>query len=466
MSEPILLVEDKDVLREMVAVALKKAGHAVEEAADGTLALQKIRARRFPVILTDLKLPGPSGLDLLRAAKDLDESVAVIVMTAYGSIDDAVVAMKEGALDFIQKPFEIPHLLLLVERALREQDLRRENLLWREEVAARYGLPVLVGEDESLKEVEKAIQRVAPTVATVLLQGESGTGKELFARALHCLSPRRDLPFVTINCGAIPETLVENELFGHEKGAFTSAGSRKIGKVELANRGTLFLDEIADLPPPVQAKLLRVIEEKSFERVGGTQTITVDVRVVAATNRNLREAVEKKLFRDDLYFRLAAFPVEIPPLRVRGHDVLLLANHFLEKYAREFAKPRPELSPSSQQLIQSYEWPGNVRELSNAMERAVILAERGAVEPEDLALGFRRPASAATPPEAFDLRGSLSEAAERAAHAVERAKITQALKEARGHRTLAAEKLAVSTKTLLAKMRALGLESNDKKPAP
>lgn len=457
MSERILVVEDKDVLREMVSTALRKAGHSVEEAPDGKTALAKIRSHRFPVIVTDLKLPGPSGLELLRAAKELDETVAVLVMTAYGSVDEAVAAMKDGALDFLQKPFEIPHLLLLVERALQEQALRRENLLWREEVNSRYGFPAIVGEDESLREVEQAIRRVATTGATVLLEGESGTGKELFARVVHDLSPRRQMPFVTINCAAIPEQLVENELFGHEKGAFTGAGARKVGKAELANRGTLFLDEIAELPLPVQSKLLRLIEEKTFERIGGTQSISVDIRIVAATNRQLREAVEQKLFRDDLYFRLAAFPIKIPPLRERGHDVLLLAKYFAEKFAREFRKPPLELSPACQQLLLSYGWPGNVRELSNAIERAVILADTSTLGPEDLALRFL-PAPNRAAPDGLDLSGSLFEATERAVQAIERAKIARALEESRGNRTLAAEKLNISTKTLLAKMRAHGLD--------
>jgi DNA-binding NtrC family response regulator len=457
MSETILLVEDKEPLREMVSTALIKAGFAVEQAPDGTIALAKIRARRFPVIVTDLKLPGPSGLDLLRAAKELDESVAVIVMTAYGSIEDAVVAMKEGALDFIQKPFEIPHLLLLVDRGLKAQALRRENLLWREESNTRYGFPTLVGEDESIKEVERAIQRVAATSATVLLQGESGTGKELLARVLHDLSARRDAAFVTINCAAIPEHLVENELFGHEKGSFTGAGARKIGRVELADRGTLFLDEIGDLPLSAQAKLLRLIEEKTFERIGGTQSISADLRIVAATNRNLHESVGKKLFRDDLYFRLAAFPVHIPPLRERGRDVLLLADFFLEKHARDFSKSRPELSPACQQLLLSYSWPGNVRELFNAIERALILADSSTLGPEDLVLGFLPSSDREAVPSGFDMNGNLFEVTERAVRAVERAKIEQALEESRGNRTLAAEKLNISTKTLLAKMRSHGL---------
>jgi DNA-binding NtrC family response regulator len=459
MAETILLVEDKDVLREMVRTALVKAGYLVEEAPDGKAALDKIRARRFPLIITDLKLPGPSGLELLRAAKELDESAAVILMTAYGTVDDAVRALKEGALDFIQKPFEVPHLLMLVERALGEQELRRVHTLWRDEMESLYGLPAIVGEDASLQAVEQAIQRVAPTDATVLLEGESGTGKELFARAIHVLSPRRDRPFVTVNCAALPETLIENELFGHEKGAFTGAGARKAGKVEFANHGTLFLDEIGELPLPTQAKLLRLIEEKVFERLGGTQTISVDARIVAATNAHLREAVERGRFRSDLFFRLAAFPVSIPPLCERGQDILRLADYFLRKHAREFRKANLEFSPDARARMLSYAWPGNVRELANAIERAVILADRSVIGPEDLALGFAARAFRAPGENQLDLSGTLKEATERAVKAVGRAKITRALEEAGGNRALAAEKLGISTKALSAKLRELDLES-------
>ncbi|PYV32438.1 MAG: transcriptional regulator [Acidobacteria bacterium] len=459
MPETILLVEDKDVLREMVRTALVKAGHRVEEAHDGKTALEKIRARRFPLIITDLKLPGPSGLDLLRAAKELDESAAVILMTAYGTVDDAVRALKEGALDFIQKPFEVPHLLMLVERALGEQELRRVHTLWRDEMESSYGLPAIVGEDASLKAVEQSIQRVAPTEATVLLEGESGTGKELFARAIHILSPRRDRPFVTVNCAALPETLIENELFGHEKGAFTGAGTRKAGKVEFANHGTLFLDEIGELPLPTQAKLLRLIEEKVFERLGGTQTISVDARIVAATNARLREAVEHGRFRSDLFFRLAAFPVSIPPLRERGEDILALADYFLRKHSREFRKANLQFSPEARTALFSYAWPGNVRELANAIERAVILADNSVIGPEDLALGFAGSSASLPAEKEFDLSGTLSEATERAVKAVERAKISSVLEEVGGNRALAAEKLGISARILSGKLRELGLET-------
>ncbi|HEX3118126.1 MAG TPA: sigma-54 dependent transcriptional regulator, partial [Candidatus Acidoferrum sp.] len=319
--ESLLLVEDKNELRAMLRKALERAGYAVDEAPDGAAAIQKLRARRYLTILTDLKLPGASGLEVLRASKAADATIPVILLTAYGSVEEAVSAMKDGAFDFIQKPVDLDHLKLLVKRATQQQELLRENLLLREEYAARYGFPRIVGEHDSIREVSKQIQRVAATDSTALLLGESGTGKELFARAVHHLSNRREQPFVALNCAAIPEGLVENELFGHEKGAFTGAGARKVGKMDMAHRGTLFLDEIGELPLAIQAKLLRVLEERRFERVGGTQSIDVDVRIVVATNRDLKKHIEDKLFREDLYFRIAAVPMTIPPLRERGEDV-------------------------------------------------------------------------------------------------------------------------------------------------
>src|SRR6201997_1771691 len=293
--EPLLLVEDKTELRAMLRKALERNGFRVEEAADGSAAIQKIRAKRFQMVVTGLKMPGASGLDVLRESKQADATIPVILLTAFGSVEEAVSAMKEGAFDFIQKPVDLDHLKLLVQRATRQQELLRENLVLREEFAARYGFPRIVGESPAIKSVSQQLQKVAPTDATVLLLGESGTGKELFARAVHHLSNRREHPFVALNCAAIPEGLVENELFGHERGAYTGAGARKVGKMELANRGTIFLDEIAELPLGTQAKLLRVLEERSFERVGGTQMVEIDVRILAATNKDLREAVTAKV---------------------------------------------------------------------------------------------------------------------------------------------------------------------------
>jgi len=460
--ESLLLVEDKNELRAMLRKALERAGYTVEEAPDGTAAIQKIRARRYLLVVTDLKLPGASGIDVLRATKNADATIPVILLTAYGSVEEAVTAMKEGAFDFLQKPVDLDHLKLLVERAARQQELLRENLLLREEFAARYGFPRIVGEHASIREVSQQIQRVAGTDSTVLLLGESGTGKELFARAVHHLSPRREQPFVALNCAAIPEGLVENELFGHEKGAFTGAGARKVGKMDLAHRGTLFLDEIGELPMAIQAKLLRVLEERQFERVGGTQSIDVDVRIVVATNRDLRKRIEEKLFREDLYFRIAAVPLTIPPLRERGNDVLLLADSFLEKFSREFGKSGLKLSRDASERLAAYPWPGNVRELQNTMERAVILADGAGITAQSLQLPASRPEANRMPagmlPENFSWEGSLESVTERAVAHVERAVIESALRECKWNKTRAAEKLGVSPKTLLSKMRAAGME--------
>jgi len=460
--ESLLLVEDKNELRAMLRKALERAGYVVEEAPDGTAAVQKVRARRYQMVITDLKLPGASGLDVLRATKQADATIPVILLTAFGSVEEAVTAMKEGAFDFLQKPVDLEHLKLLVKRAAQQQELLRENLLLREEYASRYGFPRIVGEDASIREVSQQIQRVAGTDSTALLLGESGTGKELFARAIHHLSPRREQPFVALNCAAIPEGLVENELFGHERGAFTGAGARKIGKMDLAHRGTLFLDEIGELPLAIQAKLLRVLEERRFERVGGTQSIEVDVRIVVATNRDLQKLIEQKLFREDLYFRIAAVPMTIPALRLRGNDVLLLAQHFLDKFSREFAKPGLELSDDANQRLLSYRWPGNVRELQNTLERAVILADGLSIHADGLQLLPARPDADSLPagmlPENFNWEGSLEEVTGRAVTHVERVVLESALRECQWNKTRAAERLGVSPKTLLAKLRSAGLE--------
>jgi DNA-binding NtrC family response regulator len=460
--ESLLLVEDKNELRAMLRKALERAGYEVDEAPDGTAAVQKVRARRYQMIITDLKLPGASGLDVLRATKQADATIPVILLTAFGSVEEAVTAMKEGAFDFLQKPVDLEHLKLLVKRAAQQQELLRENLLLREEYSARYGFPRIVGEHASIREVSQQIQRVAGTDSTALLLGESGTGKELFARAIHHLSPRREQPFVALNCAAIPEGLVENELFGHERGAFTGAGARKVGKMDLAHRGTLFLDEIGELPLAIQAKLLRVLEERRFERVGGTQSIEVDVRIVVATNRDLQKLIEQKLFREDLYFRIAAVPMTIPALRLRGNDVLLLAAHFLEKFSREFAKPGLELSEDANERLLNYRWPGNVRELQNTLERAVILADGLSIHADGLQLPSARPDTESLPtgmlPDNFSWEGSLDEVTGRAVTHIERVLLESALRECQWNKTRAAEKLGVSPKTLLAKLRSAGLE--------
>lgn len=446
----------------MLRRALEKAGYSVEEAPDGSTAVAQVRKRRYLVILTDLKLPGCSGIEVLRAAREADPTIPVILMTAFGSIEEAVTAMKDGAFDFIQKPVDLEHLRILVERAAQQQELLRENLLLRAEYAARYGFPRIVGEHTSMQELSQQVQRVAGTDATVLLLGESGTGKELVARAIHHLGPRREQPFVALNCAAIPEGLVENELFGHERGAFTGAGARKVGKLELAHRGTFFLDEIGELPPAIQSKLLRVLEEREFDRVGGTQPIQVDVRILTATNKDLRAAVEARAFREDLYFRISAVPLTIPPLRERGGDVLMLAEHFLERFRREFRKPGLRLGDAAQAELRRYPWPGNVREMQNVIERAAILSDGDEISVSALNLPGARPSREAVPaglvPDNFAWEGTLEDVSARAAAHVERQLINAALRDCKWNKTRAAEKLSVSYKTLLTKIRALGLE--------
>jgi len=442
----------------MLRHALEAQGHAVIEARDQPEAVQALTSGRPGVVLSDLRLPDGDGFGVLRAAKEFDPEMPVIVMTAFGSIQDAVAAMKEGALDFLAKPVDPDHLLLMVERALAQRRLATENILLKEELAARRGAPQIVGEDARLKQVTVSLHRAASTDTTVLLEGESGTGKELFARALHALSPRADGPFVAINCAAIPETLLETELFGHEKGAFTGATNRKPGKFELAHRGTLFLDEIGDLPLPLQAKILRALEEKRFERVGGTVSLQVDVRVVAATNRNLKAAVAARQYREDLYFRLSVFPITIPPLRDRQDDISMLAKYFIERFCRDLNKKPMSLAASAVEELRTYPWPGNVRELQNCIERAVILTEGDTIHSRHLNLSFHAPpvdpaAAVPGPWEQLDLSGTLADVSRRVLAEVERLKIEQTLREAAGNRGRAAELLQVTYKTLTTKLK-------------
>ncbi len=459
---PILLVEDKDSLRAMLRHALESQGHVVIEARDQNEAVEALRTGRPGLVLSDLRLTEGDGFGVLRAAKELDPEMPVVVMTAYGSIQDAVVAMKEGALDFLAKPVDPDHLLLLVERALSQRRLITENILLKEELAQRRGAPQIIGEDPRLKQVTIAMHRAAVSDATVLIEGESGTGKELFARAVHALSPRADGPFVAINCAAIPETLLETELFGHEKGAFTGATQRKPGKFELAHRGTLFLDEIGDMPMTLQAKILRALEEKQFERVGGTSLLHVDVRVVAATNRNLKAAVAARQYREDLYFRLSVFPITIPPLRERPGDIALLARYFVDRFCRELRK-KTVLAPDAIEAMQAYGWRGNVRELQNCMERAVILTDGDSIHARHLNLTSHLHAPLAAearstgPWDDIDLSGSLADATRRVVTEVERRKFTQALAEANGSAGRAAEILQVSYKVFMQKARDFGL---------
>ncbi len=459
--EHILLVEDKAELREMLAQALARMGYVVTPAANIAEALAAIDKRRFSAVLTDLKLPSGSGMDVLKTVLAADSAIPIIIMTAYGSIAEAVAAMREGAYDFIQKPVELEHLRHLLARAVEREQLLRENLVLKEEYARRFGFPRIIGEHPAMLESARQMQRSAASDSTVLLLGESGTGKELYARAIHQLSPRASKSFLALNCAAIPETLVENELFGHERGAFTGATARSIGKFELARGGTIFLDEIGELPLAVQGKLLRVLEERMVERLGGAGNISVDVRIIAATNCDLEMAAAEGAFRRDLYYRLAVFPIYIPPLRDRGEDSVLLAEHFLERFRRELKKPKLRLAQNALSAIRSYHWPGNVRELQNVIERATILHE-GELRALDLGLEVRAAAAAfasashnAAVAEFPAAPGTLPS---NVSPASERERLETILRDCKWNKATAAKRLGISYKTLLHKIHAYELD--------
>ncbi len=455
----VLVVEDRDSLRTMLRLALEAQGYGVLEARDQPEAEAHL-ARRVPaVVITDLRLPSGDGLGVLRAVKARDAAIPVVVMTAYGGVQDAVAAMKDGALDFLAKPVDPDHLRLVVGRAVAQQRLVRDHERLLHEAAERRGAPVIVGVAPPLQRALQAMQRAAATEATVLLDGESGTGKELFARAVHAWSPRAAGPFIAINCAAIPETLLEPELFGYEKGAFTGAVQRKLGRIELAHKGTLFLDEIGELAPSLQAKVLRVLETREFERVGGTATIRADLRLVAATNRDLRVEVAERRFREDLFFRLSVVPITVPPLRDRGDDVLRLAHHVLERHAQAAARRAPVLDDGARAALLSYRWPGNVRELQNCLERAAILADGGVIRAQHLHL-IESPVP--VPPVApaaagVDLSGTLADVVARAQADAERRKIADVLTDTDFDTHKAARALDIPFRELVARMRALGL---------
>lgn len=440
LSQKILLVEDKDSLREMLKKALGEGGFQVEEARDGIEATQKIRMSRFLLILSDLKIPHVEGLEILRVAKEADPDNCVVYMTAFGSVETAVEAMKMGAYDFLTKPLDIDHLLLLVKRIQGVQQLRYENMLLKEEFSKKLGFPRIIGEDPLFQELSLAVQKAAPTDATVLITGESGTGKELFARAIHLLSSRKEAPFVTVNCAAIPETLLETELFGHEKGSFTGATGRKLGKFELANGGSIFLDEIGEMSPPLQAKLLRVLQGKELDRVGGTSPVAIDVRIIAASNKNLEQLVLARQFREDLFFRLSVFPIHIPPLRQRKKDIPLLARYFIDELSRDLNRGKMEISDTAVDKIVKYSWPGNIRELRNCLERALILSDGHSVEPHhlpsEISFAEKQPLIQFFEEQPFH-RDTLEELA-----------LRQALKKHGGDKTRAATELGISLRTL------------------
>lgn len=451
----ILVVEDKKSMAEMLKSTLQSEGYASDTASRGEDALEMLKKQSYDLVITDLKLPGIDGMALLGEVKAVDPFMPVIIMTAYGTIEVAVEAMKRGAEDFITKPFDIDHLLLKVRKALDRRKLERENILLREELGRSKGGPEIIGRSRAIKDVIEKIQKVAPTKSTVLLLGESGTGKELFAMAIHHLSPRKEGLFVPINCAAIPRELLESELFGHEKGAFTGATALKLGKFELANEGTIFLDEVCELELSLQAKLLRVLQDQQVERVGGTRPVQVDVRVIAASNKDLAEEVREGRFREDLYYRLNVFPVEIPPLRKRPDDIPLLVDYFIKRFSSEMGKQVEGIDDNALNMLIQYEWKGNVRELENTIERAMILADGDRIRKEHIVLV---PVSIEASTTNKEVEGSLEDVAREAQRTAETRLIKRVLEETRWNKTRAAEILKVSYKTLLNKIKEYGLE--------
>ncbi|MEW5849954.1 MAG: sigma-54 dependent transcriptional regulator [Myxococcota bacterium] len=440
----ILVADDEASVRTFMAEALELSGHEVVEASNGLDAIASVKKSAYDVLLTDLRMPGADGLAVLRAVRELQPELQVILLTAHGSIESAIQAMKEGAFDYLQKPLSGPaELRLLVERAAEHRLLKQGRALAQLELSS--ASKTLTFGAAAMVPVIKALERVAPTPMTVLLLGESGTGKEVAARTIHQLSPRRDNPFVVINCAAVSESLVESELFGHEKGAFTGATERRRGRLEMADTGTFFLDEIGELKPGLQAKLLRVLEERMFERVGGSQTIKVDVRWVAATNRDLTTMIADGTFREDLYHRLAVFPIQLPPLRERREDVLPLARMLLERIGPELGRPGLSLSNEAAALIQAAPWTGNVRELKNALERAALMSDGNVITAKDLSIRAAAGGKAAVG-EVLMLRD------------LERQAIERALELAQGNRREAAEKLGIAVRTLYDKIKLYNLE--------
>jgi len=387
-STKIFIVDDELVMRKSLSGWLERDGYEVDTAESGEEAIEKLKETRFDVLLVDIKMEGISGLDVLKHVRENDPDVAVVMITAYGSISTAIEAIKNGAYDYLLKPFDPDELGVLIEKIVEQQAQARENLFLKEQYKERTRFESMIGQSKPMQEVFNLIQDVAPMESTVLITGETGTGKGLAAKAIHTNSPRRSGPFVLVNCGAIPEHLMESELFGHQRGAFTDAKETKKGRLELAHDGTLFLDEIGEISMRMQIDLLRVLEDRVFYRVGGTQPIEADFRVIAATNRNLEAAIKNEIFREDLYYRLNVITFQMPPLRDRKEDIPLLAEHFLRRFSQETNKPVDKISRAAIDEMMLYEWPGNVRELENAIERAVVVGKEREIRPEDLP--FRR----------------------------------------------------------------------------
>src|SRR5581483_4119908 len=389
--EKILVVDDEQSMRDVLSIMLKRAGYTVTTASDGDEAIAHLGKEIFDLVITDLKMPKVGGLEVLKAVKASSPDTVVLVITAFASAESAVEAMKHGAYDYLTKPFQVDEVQLIIRNALERRRLSTENMLLKREMASQSSFAQIIGQSEAMQKVFDVVRKVADSKSNVLIFGESGTGKELVARAIHYNSARAPMPFVTVNCSAVPETLLESELFGHMKGSFTGAVSNKAGLFEVANGGTVFLDEIGDTSPATQVKLLRVIQEREFRRVGGTQDVKVDVRIIAATNKDLEKAVAEGTFREDLYYRLDVIPIVLPPLRLRTGDIPLLVQHFLDKFSRESGKPVPAITGEAMRALLAHEWRGNVRELENLIERVVAFSSGQPVTGEEIRGSLHRP---------------------------------------------------------------------------
>jgi DNA-binding NtrC family response regulator len=440
----VLVVDDELAVRESLGEWLQEEGYEVGLAEDGPAALNLLKRDTWDVMLLDLKMPGMSGLDVIKESRETSPETEVIMMTAFATVDTAVLAMKEGAFDYLVKPFDPDEMELQIRKVVAHKEIVAQNIVLRQELEKSRGPDEIIGVSAAMQEVFQLVTRVAPSESTVLITGESGTGKELVARAIHCHSPRLHAPFVAVNCAALPETLLESELFGHEKGAFTGAETSKKGRFELANRGTIFLDEIGDVTPKTQVNLLRVLEEREVVRLGGQHSIGVDVRVVAASNQDLKRVMAEDRFREDLYFRLNVIQIHLPPLRERMEDVPPLVRHLIKRLSFELGLPRAAVSPAAMRLLGGYHWPGNVRELKNVLERAMVIGHGSEITPDNLPFDLR----AAEPPEA---PGSLKE--------MERLHIARVLGENSWNISKSARVLEIDRQTLYNKIEKYGLKA-------
>jgi two-component system response regulator PilR (NtrC family) len=438
----ILVVDDERSIRELLAIVLRRDGYEVILAENGRTALNVLEQEPVDLLISDIKMPDMSGVEVLRAAKQIDQDILGIMITAFASTESAVEALRMGAYDYVSKPFDVDELKIIVRNALERRQLRQENLLLKRALQSSHQFSSIVGRGEAMLAVFKLIETVAPTNSTILVTGESGTGKELVARAIHFNSLRRDRPFVAVNCGALPEQLLESELFGHMRGSFTGASANKKGLVEVADRGTIFLDELGEMSPMMQVKLLRVLQERRFRRLGGTEEVEANIRVIAATNQDLAKMVADGRFREDLYYRVNVIQVQLPPLRERREDIALLAAHFLEKFREQMGKNVAGISQEAMGHLERYDWPGNIRELENVIERAVALESSAAILPDSLppqlrGLPSKNGQTASQLPDAgFDLEAHVE--------SMERDYIAQALKRAGGKQSKAAELLGMS----------------------